>query len=211
MSIHMLITDDHAIVREGLSRILGAMAGVEVVGEAADGAEALLKIASLDPDVVLMDISMPGMSGIDLIGRIHAEHPRLPVLVLSMHKEGQFAVRAFKIGAAGYLTKDCAPEQLERAIRRVAAGGKYISSEVADALANAVLPSRMGAPHERLSNREFQVFRMLVSGQPINEIAQELSLSANTISTHKHRLMNKLGTENSASLVRYALTHQVIP
>lgn len=210
MTIRVLITDDHAIVREGLRRILAASPDIVVAGEAADGMEALQQIATCNPHVVLMDISMPGMSGIDLISRIRAEHPQVPVLVLSMHKEEQFAVRSLKVGAAGYLTKDCAPELLAQAIRRVAAGGKYITSEVADALANAILPSPMETPHKLLSNREFQIFRKLASGQSISEIAQELSLSANTVSTHKRRLMNKLGIENNAALVRYAVKHQLV-
>jgi DNA-binding NarL/FixJ family response regulator len=209
MTIRVLITDDHAIVREGLRRILAACQDIAVVDEAADGIEALQKIATCNPDVVLMDISMPGISGMDLISRIRADHPQLPVLVLSMHKEEQFAVRSLKVGAAGYLTKDCAPELLAQAIRRVAAGGKYITSEVADALASAILPSPVETPHKLLSNREFQIFRKLASGQSINEIAQELSLSANTVSTHKRRLMNKLGVKNNASLVIYAVKHQL--
>jgi two-component system, NarL family, invasion response regulator UvrY len=210
MSIRVLITDDHAIVREGLRRILAASPEIAVVDEAADGIEALQKIGTCNPDVVLVDISMQGMSGIDLIGRIRAEHPQLPILVLSMHKEEQFAVRSLKVGAAGYLTKDCAPEQLAQAIRRVAVGGKYITSEVADALASAILPAPTETPHTLLSNREFQIFRKLASGKSINEIAQELSLSANTVSTHKRRLMNKLGVENNAGLVVYAVKHQLI-
>lgn len=210
MPIRILITDDHAIVREGLSRILGACQDMAVVGEAADGIAALKQIATCKLDVALVDISMPGMSGMDLLGRIRAEHPLLPVLMLSMHGEAQFALRALRAGAAGYLSKDCAPEQLAQAIRKVVSGGRYITPEVADALANALLPGHMDAPHTRLSNREFQIFRMLVSGMPVNEIAQELSLSANTVSTHKRRLMSKLGIDSNAGMVRYAIKHELI-
>lgn len=210
MTIRVLITDDHAIVREGLRRILAALPDMVVAGEAADGVTALRQIEACTPDVVLADISMPGMSGIDLIHRIREEHPGLPVLVLSMHKEEQFAVRAFKVGAAGYLTKDCAPEELAQAIRKVAAGGRYITPEVADALANAIVPAPLETPHKQLSNREFQIFHMLTSGKSINEIARDLSLSANTVSTHKHRLMRKLGVESNATLVRYAIKHALI-
>lgn len=210
MTIRVLITDDHAIVREGLRRILGTSPDMVVAGEAADGITALQMVRTCNPDVVLADISMPGMSGIELISRIHAEYPQLPVLVLSMHQEEQFAVRALKVGAAGYLTKDCAPEQLAQAIRRVVAGGKYITSEVADALADAIVSASAETPHKQLSNREFQVFRLLASGKSVNEIAQELTLSANTISTHKSRLMYKLGVKNNASLVHYAIRHQLL-
>lgn len=210
MTIRVLITDDHAIVREGLRRILESSPDMAVVGEAGDGLEALNQIKACAPDVVLADISMPGMNGIELISRIQAEHPALPILVLSMHKEEQFAVRALKVGAAGYLTKDCAPERLADAIRRVVAGGKYITQEVAEFLASEIAPSYAELPHKNLSNREFQIFRLLAQGKPINEIAQSLSLSPNTVSTHKGRLMRKLGVDNNAGMIHYAVKHQLI-
>ncbi len=210
MTIRVLITDDHTIVREGLRRILESCPDIAVAGEAADGMEALRLIAESLPDVVLLDISMPGMSGLELLDRLRVDFPQLPVLVLSMHKEEQFAVRSLKAGAAGYLTKDCAHEQLAQAILRVAGGGKYITREVADALTNAATPWVMESPQKVLSNREFQVFQMLASGRAVNDIALELKLSANTVSTHKRRLMDKLGVANTADLVRYAVTHQLI-
>ncbi len=210
MAIRILITDDHPIVREGLSIILGTYQDMTVVGEAANGIEALHLIPLCNPDVALVDISMPGMSGIELIGRIRAEHPQLPVLVLSMHQEEQFAVRALKLGASGYLTKDCAPEQLAEAIRKVVEGGRYITPGVADALASSIMPAQAETPHQTLSNREFQIFRMLAGGQSVNDVAHALSLSANTVSTHKRRLMDKLGIDNNAGLVRYAVSHQLI-
>lgn len=210
MTIRIMIVDDHAIVREGLRLILGATPDLIVVGEADDGVAALNQLAECNPDVVLVDISMPGMSGIELIGRIHQENPQIAILVLSMHKEEQFAVRALKAGAAGYLTKDCAPEQLAQAIHKIVSGGRFITPEVAEALANAIVPTLVETPHKQLSNREFQVFRMLASGKSINDIAHDLSLSANTVSTHKSRLMNKLGVENNAGLVHYAIKHQII-
>ena len=210
MTIRILIVDDHAIVREGLRRILGATPDLIVAGEAEDGLAALSQLEECKPDVVLVDISMPGMNGIELIGRIHQVNPKIAILVLSMHKEEQFAVRALKAGAAGYLTKDCAPEQLGQAIHKVVSGGRFITPEVAEALANVIVPSLAETPHKKLSNREFQVFRMLASGKSINDIAQELSLSSNTVSTHKSRLMNKLGVENNAGLVHYAIKHQII-
>ena len=210
MAIRILITDDHPIVREGLRIILGTYQDMTVVGEAANGIEALHMIPLCNPDVALVDISMPGMSGIELIGRIRAEHPQLPVLVLSMHQEEQFAVRALKLGASGYLTKDCAPEQLAEAIRKVVEGGRYITPGVADALASSIMPAQAETPHQTLSNREFQIFRMLAGGQSVNDVAHALSLSANTVSTHKRRLMDKLGIDNNAGLVRYAVSHQLI-
>ena len=210
MAIRILITDDHPIVREGLRIILGTYQDMTVVGEAANGIEALHLIPLCNPDVALVDISMPGMSGIELIGRIRAEHPQLPMLVLSMHQEEQFAVRALKLGASGYLTKDCAPEQLAKAIRKVVEGGRYITPGVADALASSIMPAQAETPHQTLSNREFQIFRMLAGGQSVNDVAHALSLSANTVSTHKRRLMDKLGIDNNAGLVRYAVSHQLI-
>ncbi len=210
MAIRILITDDHPIVREGLRIILGTCQDMMVVGEAANGIEALHMIPLCNPDVALVDISMPGMSGIELISRIRAEHPQLPMLVLSMHQEEQFAVRALKLGASGYLTKDCAPEQLAEAIRKVVEGGRYITPGVADALASSIMPAQAETPHQTLSNREFQIFRMLAGGQSVNDVAHALSLSANTVSTHKRRLMDKLGIDNNAGLVRYAVSHQLI-
>ncbi len=210
MAIRILITDDHPIVREGLRIILGTCQDMMVVGEAANGIEALHMIPLCNPDVALVDISMPGMSGIELISRIRAEHPQLPMLVLSMHQEEQFAVRALKLGASGYLTKDCAPEQLAKAIRKVVEGGRYITPGVADALASSIMPAQAETPHQTLSNREFQIFRMLAGGQSVNDVAHALSLSANTVSTHKRRLMDKLGIDNNAGLVRYAVSHQLI-
>jgi len=210
MTIRVLITDDHAIVREGLRRILDASPDIAAACEAADGIDALRQIPICKPNAVLVDISMPGMSGIELIGRIHADYPKMPVLVLSMHKEEQFAVRALRAGAAGYLTKDCAPEQLAHAIRKIVSGARFITPEVAEALANAIVPTQTETPHKQLSNREFQIFCMLASGKSINDIAQELSLSANTVSTHKRRLMCKLGVDNNAGMVQYAFKHQII-
>ena len=210
MTIRIMIVDDHAIVREGLRRILAATPDLIVVGEAEDGLSALQQLEECKPDVVMVDISMPGMSGIELIGRIHQVRPEIAILVLSMHKEEQFAVRALKAGAAGYLTKDCAPEQLAQAIHQISSGGRFITPEVAEALANTIAPSLMETPHKQLSNREFQVFRMLATGKSINDIARDLSLSANTISTHKSRLMNKIGVDNNAELVHYAIKHQII-
>ena len=202
------VIDDDDAVRQSLEFLLKT-AGMTVRGF--EHAKAFLDVLpQIQQGCVITDVRMPGMSGIELIGRIRAEHPQLPVLVLSMHQEEQFAVRALKLGASGYLTKDCAPEQLAEAIRKVVEGGRYITPGVADALASSIMPAQAETPHQTLSNREFQIFRMLAGGQSVNDVAHALSLSANTVSTHKRRLMDKLGIDNNAGLVRYAVSHQLI-
>jgi DNA-binding NarL/FixJ family response regulator len=203
----IVIADDHAIVREGLKRIVGDAAGFEVAGEAADGTEVMQRVREQDFDVLVLDLSMPGRSGMELIKLVKAEKPKLRILVLSMHQESQYAVRAIKSGASGYLTKESAPAQLEQAIRKIAGGGAYISAEVAEQLALGAMPGSESAPHESLSDREFEVFRALVKGSSVTEIAGELHLSVKTVSTHKANLMHKLGVDNPSDLVRYAMKH----
>ncbi len=210
MTVRVLISDEQTIVRACQRQIVSLSPNMAVVGEAASGDEAFRLIATCAPDVALLDLSMPGMNGMDLIGRIRAEYPRLPLLVHSLHKEQQHALRALKAGASGYLTKDCAPRQLLEAIDRVARGGRYVTPALAAAMATAILPVQGETPHDGLSKREFQVFRLLASGASVNSIATALSLSANTVSTHKHRLMLKLGEDNDAGLVRYAVKHRLI-
>ena len=206
--IRLVIADDHAIVREGLKRIVGDVADLQVVGEAADGTEVMQRVRELDFDVLVLDLSMPGRSGMELIKLVKSEKPKLRVLVLSMHQETQYAVRAIKSGASGYLTKESAPAQLEQAIRKIASGGAYISAEVAEQLALGAMPgAQSAAPHETLSDREFEVFRMLVAGVSVSDIAARLNLSVKTVSTHKANLMQKLGLSNQSELVRYALKH----
>ena len=206
--IRIVLADDHAIVREGLKRIVGDARDFEVAGEAADGGEVMKAVRELDFDVLVLDLSMPGRSGMELIKLVKSEKPKLRILVLSMHQEMQYAVRAIKSGASGYLTKESAPAQLEAAIRKSAAGGAYISAEVAEQLALGAMPGATGAPpHESLSDREFEVFRMLVAGDAVSDIAQQLNLSVKTVSTHKANLMQKLGLHNQTELVRYALKH----
>lgn len=205
--IRIVIADDHAIVREGLKRIVSSLAGLDMVGEAADGTETLQRVRELDFEVLLLDLSMPGRSGMELIKLVHAEKPRLRILVLSMHQELQYAVRAIKSGASGYLTKESAPALLEQAIRKIAAGGAWISAEVAEQLALGAMPGSQALPHESLSDREFEVFRLLVAGVSVTDIATQLSLSVKTVSTHKANLMHKLGLGNASELVRYALKH----
>lgn len=205
--ISIVIADDHAIVREGLKRIVSSAEGLEVVGEAANGIEALQRVRELQFDVLMLDLSMPGRSGMELIKMIRAEKPRLRILVLSMHQEMQYAVRAIKSGASGYLTKESAPAQLEQAIRKIAAGGAFISSEVAEQLALGAMPGNAAVPHESLSNREFEVFRLLAAGVSVTGIAGQLNLSVKTVSTHKANLMQKMNLGNSSELVRYAIRH----
>jgi len=208
--IRVVIADDHTIVREGLKQLLLASGRFEIAGEARDGHEVLALVRETDFDVLLLDLSMPGKSGMDLIKQVKSERPRLRILVLSMHQEHQYAVRAIKAGASGYLTKDSASTQLVSAIEKVASGGAFISAEVAEQLALGAMPQAEGPPHASLSDREYQVFQMLVAGRAVSEIASELNLSVKTVSTHKARLMEKMGIENQAELVRYALRHRLV-
>ena len=208
--IRVVIADDHQILREGLKQLLLAAGDIDVVGEAADGYEVVDRVRSLDFDLLLLDMSMPGKSGVELIKQVKAEKPRLRVLVLSMHEEHQYAVRAIRAGASGYLTKESAASQLVAAIRKVAGGGAFISAEVAERLALDAMPHAEGPLHAALSDREYQVFRMLVSGSSVSEIATQLHLSAQTVSTHKARLMEKLQIDSNAELVHYALKHRLI-
>ena len=207
--IRVVIADDHTIVREGLRQLLQASVDFDIVSEARDGHEVMQRVRELDFDVLLLDMSMPGKSGMELIKQVKSERPRLRILVLSMHQEHQYAVRAIKAGASGYLTKESASSQLAAAIRKVASGGAFISAEVAEQLALGAMPQAEGLPHTALSDREYQVFRMLVSGRGVTDIADDLNLSAKTVSTHKARLMEKMGIDNQADLVRYAIRHRL--
>ena len=206
--IRVLLADDHQIVRDGLRRILSAQADIEVAGEAADGDRALALVREQDFDVAVLDMSMPGLSGLDLVKRLRAEKPKLRILVLSMHGEQQYAARALKAGASGYLNKDSAAEQLLGALRKVAAGGVQVSEAAALELIGARAGD--GPPHERLSDREFEVFKQLAGGASPTEIAGRLHLSVKTVSTHKTRILEKLGLSGTAELVRYALEHKLL-
>jgi len=203
--IRVLLADDHEIVRDGLKRILGASGDLQVAGEAASGDEALALIKSNDYDVALLDMSMPGLSGIDLIKRLKIEKPGLKLLILSMHGEHQYAARALKAGASGYLTKDSAAEKLLGALRKVAAGGVHISDAAA-----ASLVAAERAPHQSLSDREFEILKLLAGGRSPTAIASQLHLSVKTVSTHKANVQDKLGLAGTADLVRYALEHKLI-
>jgi len=208
--IRVLIADDHTIMREGLKQLLVAAGDLDVVGEARDGHEVLQQVRALDFDVLLLDMSMPGKSGMDLIKQVKSEKPRLRILVLSMHQEHQYAVRAIKAGASGYLTKESASTLLVSAIRKVAGGGAFISAEVAEQLALGAMPHSDGPPHGTLSDREYQIFLLLASGKTVTEIATQLNLSDKTVSTHKARLLEKLNIGNQTELVHYALRHRLI-
>jgi two-component system, NarL family, invasion response regulator UvrY len=205
-TIQVLTAGDHNIVRDGLKRILAATSDVQVAGEAASGDEALALVRSNDYDVAMLDMSMPGLSGIDLIKRLKIEKPKLRILVLSMHGEQQYAARALKAGASGYLNKDSAAELLVSAIRKIAAGGVHIGEAAAASLVSA----SDKAPHETLSDREFEVLRLLVEGLGPTEIAARLHLSVKTVSTHKTRILEKLNVGSTAELVRYALEHRLL-
>lgn len=208
--IRLVIADDHTIVRDGLKHLLAAAGDIDVVGEACNGLEVIERVRALQFDMLLMDMSMPGKSGIDLIRQVHAERPRLRILVLSMHEEHQYAVRAIRAGASGYLTKKSATLQLVEAIRKVAAGGAFISSEVAQQLALGAMPGATGPLHATLSDREFQILLLITSGKSISEIAGQLFLSVKTVSTHKSNILHKMNMTTQAELIRYALTHQLI-
>lgn len=204
--IRVLIADDHAIVRSGLTQIIATTTDIEVAGEATRGAEILDKVRAGNYGLLLLDMSMPGLSGIDLIRHLKAAQPALPILVLSMHNEGQVVSRALRAGATGYVTKDSEPEILLAAIRKVAKGGRFLDPALIDTMLFDNGNSD-ASPHELLSDREFQVLQLLATGHSLNEIGETLSISAKTISTHKMRLMEKLAIDNNADLVRYAIRH----
>lgn len=208
--IKVLLADDHNIVRAGVKELLSGTGDIVVAGEAVNGHEVLAQVRDRDFDVAVLDMSMPGRSGIDLIRQVKAEKPKLKVLVLSMHSERQYAVRALQAGASGYLTKESAADQLVAAIRRIAAGGAYVSAETAERLALGLDPGRDGPLHSRLSNREFEIFRMLASGRSVTDIADALALSVKTVSTHKTRIMQKMQFANPADLIRYGLEHGLV-
>lgn len=209
--IRILIVDDHAILRAGLKHILAASPDIVVAGEAGNGVEALAQLRGASWDAVVMDMTMPGKSGIELIKQVKGEFPKLPLLVLSMHKEDIYAVRALKAGASGYLCKDSAESQLELAIRKVASGGLFINPSVAETLAVGMLAQATDAPpHTRLSDREFQIFQYIVEGRGVTDVARQLNLSVKTVSSYKTRIMQKMMLTNAAELVRYAIKHNLI-
>lgn len=208
--IRVVIADDHAIVRQGLKQILSETHDLVVTGEAEDGAEALHLARQSNWDVFLLDVTMPNRNGIDTLKQLKKEFPKLPVLILSMHPEEQYAVRALKAGAFGYLTKQSAPEQLVNAIRQVAAGKKFVSPAVALQLAEAISDSEDKPPHERITDREYQVLTLIASGKTLTQIADTLNLGVATVSTYRARLLEKMGLRSTAELIRYGLEHGLI-
>ena len=204
--IRMLIADDHTIMREGLKQLFTLVPDVQVVAEGESGAQVIELLRQVEIDLLLLDMTMPGISGVDLIRRVRAAQPALPILVLSIHNEVQVVARALRAGAIGYLTKDSDPDILLAAIRELANGGRFIDPKLVDAIIFET-HSDDAPPHEILSDREFQVLQLLAAGESINEIAEMFKLSAKTISTHKMRLMQKLGLGNNIELIRYTIKH----
>ncbi|WP_244816381.1 response regulator transcription factor [Caballeronia sp. Lep1P3] len=209
MTTKVLIADDHTLVRDGLRHILANATGFQVAGEANDGASTLALVRSTPAQVLVLDLSMPGRSGLELIKQIKDEKPALRILVLTMHAEQQYAARAFKAGASGYLTKESASAELISAVTKVAAGGAYVSLAMAERFAQSLTEPADALPHQRLSDREFEVFRRLCAGESINQIGEALCVSAKTISTYKARILEKMQMPHEAALVRYAVRHRL--
>lgn len=207
--IRLFIADDHAIMRSGLKQIFALTPDVCIAGEAENGQQVLEVLRDNAFDLLLLDLNMPGIGGAELLGRIRAHRPGLPILVLSMHNEPQIASRMLKAGANGFITKDCEPDALMQAVRKVAAHGKYISPELAEKMVFDVASDARHPPHNQLSNRELEVLKLLAAGHGVNDIASMLAISNKTVSTHKVRLMEKLNLANLADLVRYTLAHGI--
>jgi two-component system invasion response regulator UvrY len=208
--IHVIIADDHPVVRQGLTRILAEEADMVLAAEAATGQELLDKLDKTDCDVVLLDISMPGRGGLDILAELRRRYPKIPVLVLSVYPEDQFGLRVLKSGAAGYMNKEAACDQLVNAIRKVCSGGKYVSANLAEKIAGDLAADSHLPPHELLSDREYQVMSLLASGKTVSEIARELSLSQKTISTHRARILEKMHMKTNAQLTYYAIQNDLI-
>jgi two-component system invasion response regulator UvrY len=208
--IRILIADDHSIVREGMKQILADIDDMQVTGEAANGADVLARVQKQPFDLVLLDISMPGRSGLDVLKELKGIQPRLPVLMLSMYPEEQYAVRALRSGASGYLTKESAPDELISAIRKVCGGGKYISASLAENMAFTIDRKADQSPHESLSDREYEIMCMIASGKAVKDNARELSLSVKTISTYRSRILVKMNMKTNAEVTRYALQNSLV-
>jgi two-component system invasion response regulator UvrY len=203
--IKVLVADDHEVVRRGLRQILAETGDILVAGEAASASEVIRLVSEQRFDVVVLDISMPGGSGIELIGEIKKLRPDARVLILTVYSEEQYAVRAIKAGAAGFLTKESASDRLIEAVRKIAAGGRYVTAELAETLASLLAGESVGHPHERLSDREFEILKLLASGKTVSQVAQELCLSVKTVSTHRTRILKKMNMKTNAELTHYAV------
>ena len=210
MTYDVLIADDHAIIRNGLRKMLQDTSDLVLAGEASTGHEALDRVRQRNWDVLVLDLSMPGRQGVDLIRQIRQERPRLPILVFSMHPEDHYAVRVIRAGANGYLSKECNADFIIPAIRKVAQGGMYISPTVAELLASDMSAQGATAPHLALSNREFEIFLRILHGTSLTAIADALCLSIKTVSTHKTHIMTKLGVSSQVEMVRYAIAHKLV-
>lgn len=210
MTVKVLIADDHTVVREGVKKIISQSTDLEVAGEAGNAEELFDRIRRREVDVLVLDMSMPGRDGIDVLRRLRVENPELPVLILSVHPEEEFALRVLKAGASGYLTKDSPPEKLLQAIKRVAAGRKSISSAVAERLTLSLEKDYPRKAHEKLSDREYQVLRLLGTGKTVSAIAADMALSVKTVSTYRVRILEKMQLQNNAELMRYAHEHGLV-
>jgi len=208
--LKILIADDHPVVRRGLKQIIADTPDMAVGDEATNGWEVVDKVRVSDYDVVLLDIAMPGKDGLDVLTQLKHEKPRLPVLMLSMYPEEQFAMRALRAGASGYITKESAPDELVGAIRKVSAGGQYVSSALAEKLALDLQRGGKQPPHETLSDREYRVMCLIASGKTVTEIARELSLSVKTISTYRRRVLDKMKMKNNAELTHYTMSRRLV-
>lgn len=208
--LRILIADDHALIREGLKKILKAAQDISVVSEAQNAREVIEEMKKQEIDVVILDISLPGKSGLELLKDIKLDYPKLPVLILSMHPEDRFAVRALKAGAAGYVTKESAVEELVKAVRKVVQGRKYVSPALAEKLAFDLETDTGKPPHENLSDREYQVMCLIAIGKSVREIASELYLSISTVNTYRGRILEKMNMKTDAELIRYAVQNQLV-
>jgi two-component system invasion response regulator UvrY len=208
--IKILIADDHPIVRQGFKQVLSETADLVVADEAGNGQEVLSLVAKKDYDVILLDISMPGKNGLEVLKELKIVSPKIPVLILSIYPEEQYAIRALRAGASGYLTKASAPEELISAIRKVSRGGKYIGSSLAEKLAYELDGDSGKAPHETLSDREYQILLMIASGKTVSDIAEEMCLSVKTVSTYRSRILDKMKLKNNAELTTYAIRNKLV-
>ncbi|MFQ6675987.1 MAG: response regulator [Fidelibacterota bacterium] len=208
--IDVLVADDHTLVREGLKEILSESSDIAVAGEASNGREVMVQISKYDYDAVLLDISMPGRSGLEVLKDLKAVKPNLPVLMLSMHPEELYAIRALKAGASGYLTKDAAPDELIQAVRKICAGGRYVTASLAEKLAFQLTGGLEGNLHEKLSDRQYEIMCLIARGKTVSEIANELSLSVKTVSTHRARLLEKMGMKTNAEIMHYCIQNGLV-